>query len=184
MGQINPEQKTKVCAGCSTEKEVERFRKDPRYKDGYAGHCRDCGNKRKDKWRKRHPEEVKASDRRNKARPEYKAQRRVTRRKYAVEHPEVSLLDGARDRAKRYGLPLDITLDDIVVPDVCPVLGLQLIRGNGMAQPNSPSLDRIIPERGYVKGNIIVVSHMANTIKNNATVDQLRKVADFYESLS
>jgi len=47
----------------------------------------------------------------------------------------------------------------------------------------TPSIDRIDPKKGYVKDNIIVVSMRANRIKNDATVDEIRKVADFYEKL-
>jgi hypothetical protein len=48
---------------------------------------------------------------------------------------------------------------------------------------NSPSLDRIDNKRGYEKGNVIVVSMMANSIKNQATPSQIKKVGDFYEKL-
>ena len=47
----------------------------------------------------------------------------------------------------------------------------------------TPSIDRIDPKKGYVKDNIIVVSMRANRIENDATVDEIRKVADFYEKL-
>ena len=48
---------------------------------------------------------------------------------------------------------------------------------------NSPSLDRIDNDKGYTKGNVIMVSHMANSIKNQATPDQIQKVATFYKKL-
>jgi hypothetical protein len=48
---------------------------------------------------------------------------------------------------------------------------------------NSPSLDRIDNTKGYEKGNVIMVSHMANSIKNQATPSQIKKVADFYMKL-
>jgi predicted RND superfamily exporter protein len=47
----------------------------------------------------------------------------------------------------------------------------------------TPSIDRIDPKKGYVKENIIVVSMKANRIKTDATVEEIRKVADFYEKL-
>lgn len=37
--------------------------------------------------------------------------------------------------------------------------------------------------RNLVKGNVIVVSHLANAIKQNATPFQIRLVADFYEAV-
>lgn len=95
------------------------------------------------------------------------------------------MLRSARERAKAAGLPFNITLDDIIIPKVCPVLGIEITPGigTGRARPGSPSLDRIIPELGYVRGNVIVTSHRANTLKNNATVREMRRVASFYEQL-
>ena len=47
---------------------------------------------------------------------------------------------------------------------------------------NSPSIDRLIPELGYIKGNVNVISLRANIIKNNATKDELIKIANWMES--
>ena len=65
----------------------------------------------------------------------------------------------------------------------CPILGIKLSRSRFIDGPqdNSPSLDKIIPEKGYVKGNIIVISQLANRIKNDATYDEIYKVANWYE---
>jgi hypothetical protein len=62
------------------------------------------------------------------------------------------------------------------------LLGVKLewstLRGNGgILLPNSPSLDRIDPSKGYVKGNVWIVSHRGNTIKNDATHDELKAIA-------
>jgi hypothetical protein len=59
------------------------------------------------------------------------------------------------------------------------ILGIPLVMGDKYAHDNSPSLDRIIPELGYVKGNIMVISHKANTIKSNANIEELEKVFCF-----
>ncbi len=52
-----------------------------------------------------------------------------------------------------------------------------------VVQPNSPSFDRIIPTRGYTKGNVIIISNRANRIKSDATVEELERVASFYRQL-
>lgn len=91
----------------------------------------------------------------------------------------------ARSRARTQGIPFDITEDDIHVPTFCPVLGLKLERaetGQGR-NDHAPSLDRIIPELGYVKGNVIVISNKANRIKSNGSAEDLRRVATFYTRL-
>jgi hypothetical protein len=62
------------------------------------------------------------------------------------------------------------------MPEVCPVLGIPLVVGDGSAKDNSPSIDRINPAGGYTKDNIRVISHRANTIKSNATIEEMEKV--------
>jgi hypothetical protein len=82
------------------------------------------------------------------------------------------------------GLPFSLTKNDIVIPTHCPVLGIPLKHGvgrNGM-HLGSPTIDRLTPDLGYVPGNILVVSYLANSIKSEATPAQIRAVADFYDS--
>jgi hypothetical protein len=94
------------------------------------------------------------------------------------------LLKAAKGRARKYCLPFNITYEDIPIPEFCPVLGIKIERNNGKGHTeNSASVDRIIPELGYVKGNVIVVSVKANTIKTNATPDEILKVGNYYKEL-
>lgn len=79
----------------------------------------------------------------------------------------------ARKRAQEKGLPFNLTPDDLPVPENCPVLGIPLGRGNGKPFGGSPSVDRFIPELGYVKGNVAVISHRANSLKSNACAEEL-----------
>ena len=92
----------------------------------------------------------------------------------------------AKKRAKDKGVPFEITREDIVVPTHCPILGIKLERGIGARNyvDTSPSLDRIVPEKGYVVGNIAVISMRANRIKNDATTDELRSVLAFVERMT
>lgn len=98
-----------------------------------------------------------------------------------VRDPRGDLLKDARYRAKRAGVPCTITKDDIVIPDVCPVFGIPIAKTEGRASDSSPSLDRVIPSQGYVRGNIVVVSLKANRIKSDSSVEELRQLVDFYE---
>lgn len=102
------------------------------------------------------------------------------------KNPNRYLLYQARSRAKKFDLPFDLTLPDIVVPDVCPVLGIPLERNTNGRCPshNSPLIDRIRPELGYVKGNIQVISTRANVMKNDASIEELRKFADWVNQLT
>ena len=80
------------------------------------------------------------------------------------------LLKNAKVRATALGLAFDLTLEDITLPEVCPVLGIEIVFGRGQVQPGSPTVDRVVPERGYIRDNICVISHRANQIKSNGTI--------------
>jgi hypothetical protein len=99
------------------------------------------------------------------------------------DHPAKWILGNAKTRAKMFGLEFSISEKDISIPNTCPVLGIPLRRGKGRQEDGSPSIDRILPSIGYVRGNIVVVSALANRIKNSATVEQIQAVADFYRKL-
>ena len=100
-----------------------------------------------------------------------------------TDWPVNKLYQAAKTRAKRDGLPFDITYQDVIIPTHCPVLGIELEPCVGTHGPsdNSPSVDKIIPDLGYVKGNIKVISFRANTIKRDATAEELRKVLQYVE---
>ncbi len=86
---------------------------------------------------------------------------------------KTGMLNDARRRAKIKGLEFSITVDDIFIPEKCPILGIPLKQGNGKPEDGSPSLDRIDPAKGYTKENVWVISYKANRIKNNATIEEL-----------
>jgi len=89
---------------------------------------------------------------------------------------EATMLDRSKTRAKKKGLEHNITIDDIVIPDMCPLLGIPIFQGSGRVCANSPTLDRISSAKGYVKGNVWVVSYRANTIKSDATFEELIQI--------
>lgn len=106
------------------------------------------------------------------------------RRDWYAKYPEAAMVDGARRRAKQRGLAFTITRADVRIPSHCPALGIKLGKGGKrQACDNSPSLDRIDNTKGYIPGNVVVVSNLANQIKSTATYAQVRAVADFYEFL-
>lgn len=105
---------------------------------------------------------------------------------YYAKNPKRSLLRSARNRATRLGLEFDINEEDFEIPDTCPVLGIAIKRstgGQGCVKAESPSIDRIVPSLGYVKGNISIISHRANLLKNNATPEEISKLNDYMQTL-
>lgn len=94
---------------------------------------------------------------------------------------EYKMCARAKNRATKNGYPFDLTPADIEIPTHCPVLGieLQVQKGRPGAFSSSPSLDKVVPELGYIKGNVQVMSQLANQMKGAATPEQLLKFADW-----
>lgn len=89
-------------------------------------------------------------------------------------------------RAKANGIPFSMSIEDVSpLPSHCPVLGLELSYCIASLRPtsNSPSIDRIIPELGYISGNVHIISNRANVIKHNATVEELVAIASYFKKL-
>lgn len=89
------------------------------------------------------------------------------------------LWKAAKARAVRKGLEFTIGPEDIVVPIHCPALGFELKVCDGKAEDFSPSLDRIDNSKGYIKGNVQVISNKANRLKGDATKEDFRKMYDW-----
>jgi|SRR5580658_8243615 hypothetical protein len=95
-------------------------------------------------------------------------------RVWIVSNLEKGMIQFAKRRAKRDGLPFNITWQDVIIPKRCPVLGIPLEKSSGRISLNSPTLDRIVPALGYVKGNIWVISWRANSLKKNGTLEEFK----------
>ncbi|MCP4491254.1 MAG: hypothetical protein GY820_28655 [Gammaproteobacteria bacterium] len=95
--------------------------------------------------------------------------------------PEWKMHQRAKQRCRVNGLEFSISVDDIYIPDHCPILGIAINMNSGKpgAYVNSPSLDRKDNSLGYTKENIWVVSQLANAMKGSATVGQLHSFADW-----
>ena len=93
------------------------------------------------------------------------------------------MVSKARIRAKAKKLDCNIDNEYVrsLVVSHCPIFGTPLDwsrhRGNGtVTTDGSPSLDRIDPSKGYIKGNVWIISYRANRIKNDATHEELKLV--------
>jgi hypothetical protein len=100
---------------------------------------------------------------------------------YRARHPGRILFRAARNRARIRDIPFELKQEDVAIPTHCPILGIEIKTTNGHGKPggrpHSPSIDRIDNERGYVQGNVQVISHLANSMKSTATVPQLQAFA-------
>lgn len=125
-------------------------------------------------WRLSHPEKMKEYYQRyyNKNKDKFKNKLN----KWREKNHEKAILLRAKQRAKQKDFEFNLDAVDIVIPLRCPILDIEIIR-NKSIKANSPSLDRIDNTKGYIKGNIMVISNKANTMKNNATPEELIKFA-------
>ena len=105
----------------------------------------------------------------------YRTERRITHgMTYTLNY---TMWESAKRRARKKNLPFDITPVDIVIPKRCPLLGMKLVsHKGGSAGPDSPTLDKIVPSKGYTKDNIMVISAKANSIKSYATLEELEQL--------
>lgn len=94
-------------------------------------------------------------------------------RRRSREQPEWAVRYRAKKRAGKLGIAFDLPLQAVVIPVFCPVLDVRLVIGEGRL-PASPSLDRIDPRKGYVVGNVRVVSDKANRLKSNLDIVALK----------
>ena len=86
----------------------------------------------------------------------------------------------AKKRAKRKGIVFTILKEEIHIPSYCPLLGIPLMKNpNGRYQwDNSATIDKIDNNKGYVVGNVWVVSSLANLIMSSATAEQIIAVGE------
>lgn len=150
------------CKRCKVEKNLND-----------TGRCQGCDDYCKNYYLNNRQQEIDRAKRiQNKDRKKTNAYKKELNRK----NPLSIILQHAKARAKKKDIPFDLTIGDIVVPECCPVLGLRLAVNKGHAKEDSMTIDRIVPELGYVKGNVAIISFKANTIKNNASIEEIEKV--------
>jgi hypothetical protein len=156
----------KRCNRCDTIKPLTAFYSAG--KNEWQGYCKPCGKDHHDAWLARN-------------RPKAREHKRKAYRK----NPARPIWQQIVRRSREQGIPCDLALDDVRLmlqrTKVCPVFGIPLVHnfgGKGFA-PDSPSIDRIHPRRGYVRGNVAVISYRANRLKGDATCAELQAVLDW-----
>lgn len=117
-------------------------------------------------------------------RPDIKEKRNILAKEWNKKNLPSVLLTHARKRARLIGVECSLTKDDIVIPDICPVLGIPLAYSDGKVSSNSPSIDRFDSLKGYHKDNIHVISHRANRLKSNGTIDEFLSIIKWMEKVN
>ena len=153
--EVNPtlNSSSKICSKCNERKPIEDFHKRKVSRDGLNHVCKTCAS-------------VYAKEKYN-----------------DIDYRLSKVVTNATKRAKKNNLPIDIDVEYLktIMTEKCPVFDIKLnwdTSGEGITD-NSPSLDRVIPELGYVKHNVVFISKVANSIKQDVTETELYKVADW-----
>lgn len=142
------------------QRKRERRASDPEYRDSCRANSK--------KWSKANPEK----------------NRNYMRKRLKVPRHRINHLIGcAKRRAKEKSIDFDISIDDLLpLPDICQVFGTKLnYAGGKYFHPESASLDRLNPKKGYIVGNIRIISMRANILKRDGSLQELKQIVDYIE---
>lgn len=153
----------KICLKCNLTKPISEFGKERRNKkSGLKSRCKLCVNYTLREYKLKHP-----------------TWEHDLQQYYKKTCPQIEMLKNARIRAKKRNRVCTITRNDLTIPKFCPILGIPLESAVKFPTENSPSLDEIVVGNGYTPENIQIISRKANTMKSNATPEELIKFANW-----
>lgn len=168
---------TKICTKCKEEKSLDDF-----YGSAARGkqyYCKLCSK------HARNREKDLIKNRRNylkiQADPILRKKKNDQLKGFRINNRIHCLLRAAKSRAKKANLEFNIKVEDIILPEYCPVLKVKLTSGEAFSgDPYAPSLDRIDNSKGYIEGNVEVISLRANRMKNCASFEELKNFCEYY----
>jgi len=139
------------------------------------------------KWRECNPERNKLNRKEWETRVKAEtgvAPRNARAKKHFERNPADSLLATAKRRARRKGMDFNITREDIPIPEFCPILGVKLTftKTPNAINPSAPSIDRVDSKKGYIKGNVQIVSHRANILKRDLSLEECEAIAAYMKA--
>lgn len=141
----------RLCNMCGLEKPLEEFHySSKKGSNGRQYHCKKCATL----YKQKNKDKVKETTKKNHQK-DYR----------------LGLIRAAKHRAKIKGIPFNIEKEDLELITICPVLQIPIYSGE-LNNDNSPSIDRVIPSLGYIKGNVHIISKRANTLKGDGTIKE------------
>lgn len=159
---------SKKCSKCKKEKPPCEFYKDKKFEDNFTKQCKACFKEYRDKNREKNRLYMENLRKNNNEKV------KETRRKsWRNLDPRDKLIQQSRSRAKRKNLNFNLKKEDLKIPILCPLLEIPFIVGTKNDYEQTYSLDRIDPNKGYIKDNVWVITKKANSMKNSATKDEL-----------
>ncbi len=168
----------KTCVKCKIEKSKAEFYSNKAQPCGLDSYCKICKREIqkiiRDKYRLRINKQKRDKVKND---PEYAKRVSEQSKKSYWKNVHTRLVYTCKTRCKQRNIHFDLKVEDITIPEYCPILGAKLDKGR-----YAPSLDRIKPELGYIKGNVRVISKKANTMKNDANFKELLNFANNIKS--
>lgn len=175
---------TKRCNHCGKELPLTDF-----FTNGRKGYlrpeCKECTRKIRREQRKKDPEKFRARGREDYYK-NHDARKASLKKRYYYrkEHDYFAFyIYNKKSSVKQQGIPFELDkkyLESIWV-DTCPVFGTKLVKRTEEFSDNTAELDRIVPELGYIKGNVRWISKRANRLKSDATIEELKKIIKYME---
>lgn len=169
----------KVCNKCGELRPLSEFHINKNGRLGRQAKCKSCTNSLYYRPRKT---EIIAATRKRRLDPSIKSRERVWQRNRRRSNPLTRILQEAKWRATKRGIAFSITAGDVSIPEICPVLGIPIGMSVGGRSDGSPSIDRIDTRKGYIPGNVLIVSWRANRLKSDATLGEMRAIVAYMES--
>lgn len=114
-----------------------------------------------------------------KTKEEFRERKNTNATERRIKEPLRTPLNQARSRAKKQGIPFDISLDDLFIPDECPVFKIPLFFTPGKRTHNSYSIDRVDNNKGYTVDNTRVISLKANQRKSDLTIEEVEQLLKY-----
>ena len=158
----------KKCTKCNQTKASQEFYNSKDTVDNLTCACKECMTTY------RRANKVRNADRARNTRAINPEPTRAANRK-AYRNKDISkrILQNINHRARTRGIDFNLTVDDISVPELCPYLKVPFIQGTKGNYQYTYSIDRIDNSKGYVPNNVEIVTMKANSMKNNATNEEL-----------
>lgn len=163
------------CCACNKYKLTSDFSPSKSFKRGYDYRCKACNRERATSYHNDNRDKILTKWKKNRSRLtcEERAVMASKNREWYEKTIKQRILYRAKERSKETGCPFNITEEDIILPELCPLLEIPFVYGSSKSKWYTYSLDKIEPHKGYVKGNIQVITYLANTMKSSASKEEL-----------
>lgn len=163
------------CSHCKKTKNKTEFSKSKSSHRGYDYRCKECNRNRAKTYHKDNKENIliKWKAKRDKESSEDKKIKAIKNTEWYWSDVKRNLYNRAKERARKRNIDFDLTIDDIVIPEKCPLLEVPFIKGFRSNKWYTYSIDRIDNSKGYTKDNVQVITYLANTMKSKASKEEL-----------